>query len=330
MAIAKRFNCIDYVDRDQEVSLILNDIRENTCEKALVIYSKTAIGKTALTSKIKGEIEKELSNMMTAIVRTPPDNEKVNLSEWEYLNEIFNELQYCFEKSKKYNFSKFYASLKNNYVKSKSLNDLIDKLSESEPKNKSIFVLLSFWIKRIFRLGVFNESEILENNNESTRKVKQQYIRFILKRGNIILIIRDVQKIDYESLNFLTTCMSENIKMRNYFIFEYTISESNSISDMQSFATLLKDTGIDVGTSLLTKLSKNFALDIIAKHFDAIPEAMDFSIDAVNYYDTEAKGNIRQLLDFVMVYENIHEPQYSYDATFMNIKELSKSVSKIF
>ena len=323
MAIVKELDCIKYVDREDEVSEILDDINKCTSEKALIIYSETAIGKTTVTRKVKTELEKDYSNKTVVIAETSPNNEKINSSEWEYLYAIFNELQNCFINSSKYNFSNFYANSKNKYVYRKGLNNLLDKTCESETKNKLLINLLSYIIKRKFKLGIFDENNALEFDDKFSRSLKQQYIRFILSCGEIVLVLRDAQKIDFESLNFLITCISENIKISNYFIFEYTISNNYPSSKMFDFVNKLGDAGIPVVNFQLKKLSKNYALDIIYNHFESVSEDIDFSINVVNYYDSEANGNIKRLLDYVISYEKIQDSNESVNSTFINIKSLS-------
>ena len=90
------------VDRDEESDSIIREIEENKVNKIHILYSKTAIGKSAIISKVLEKYD-GIKYDVIRINSIPNNNSKDNA--WEYLESIFKgicdyydkmaEIDYC-------------------------------------------------------------------------------------------------------------------------------------------------------------------------------------------------------------------------------------------
>lgn len=320
MKIVKHINADNFVDRDIEKDEIIKEIYDDNSSKIHIIYSKTAIGKSALTTKILNNIQK----FSCIRVSTSPENNSSNSTEWLYIDLIFKKIYEYFKKSDDLNFETY---CRKDELINKQINEiLLNKFLEREGKSRFLSPLIYYIISRCLKINEFNIDNILSENTEISRRIKIKYIQYILSNQKIVLCIDNIQNIDKSSLKYLIDWVNETKKMCHYFLFEYTISDNHKTKNILLLAEQFSNTGVLVKYSELNRLPSEYAVDVVNQHFENKPDDFDFNIKVLNYF-RNSDGNIRELLDFTICFNNLPkgEPNPDMtDPTFIHLNELNE------
>lgn len=231
-----------------------------------------------------------------------------------------------FKNSNKFSFDYYVKNLLDKHLKKQVLNEIIDKIYENNSKHK-FFSVFSFYVsKRLFKLGAFDSKRIAEENSILSFNIKKNYIKYILSKQKILCIIDNVQNFDDSSLKIFIDLINETKKLNNYFILEYTVTDENNKQEVFSFGNYISNTGVKVKLSELDVLPSDYTVDVINNHIENKPNNINFNVDLITYFNEEADGNIRKLIDFAVNYENSNTKKLKCDdETLKNLNCLSNN-----
>lgn len=307
----------DIIDREKDIKYLCTKIIENSNTTVHFLHAKTAIGKSSLTTKLANKVAFFKD---TIIIRTPPNNLKES-NEWIYVDEIFEKISEYY-KLTDFSFENFIVSIKNEAIRRNIIETFINTA-----KNTS-FIEAVTWtsIERVFKLGKFSPMQLVAENNFNTRRIKSNYLEYILDNKECLIILDNLQNIDYFSLKSIIEIINSTQNSNNYFIFEYTLTENNSYEKLLSLMDMFPCNGVNVLSSEVDKLPSEYAVDIINHTLDNKPLDMDFNTDVKNYFESEGSGNLRQLIDYALNYDKLkHCIKYHVSPTLENLVGLSEN-----
>lgn len=299
------------IDRDYETDYINSCLLETTKSQVFIIQAGTGVGKTSLTKKLMGE--KKIEGYDYFRIKTAPHNKNDNSAEWLFIDEIFDSICTYYDKLTYNNYLKFknYLSSNNNkLVQSLSDNELIsdilitDDLSGIKRLGSFALSTLKSACKRFSNLGYYNPYTTIYDNSALSRSIKTEYIRYVLSNTKCILIIENMQNIDYISLKYLLDWINDTKKHKHGFILEYTTSDSDNISFFNELIHNLIATNVKIQRIELGIIEKKYVLQIIDENVIKKPANISFNIDALEHFENYSNGNLWDLLDYARTYED--------------------------
>ena len=230
-------------------------------------------------------------------IKTHPINNSGKIKEWEYFENIFYEVCNKY-KSTSDSFKSYIYSLKNKPANKYIMDYVLSTIySDTSSKKKTSFIYLS--ILWLFKLGGFNIENIFTDNSMKGNNIKTQYLKYIIKKHKTLFAIDNIQNIDSQSLRILLNIINETECNFPNFIFEYTlIDKSISLEVAGNF----KATSANVQIIYLEKIKKDYIVDIVSKHMLHPNDDWEFSTRLLNQYENNATGNIRQMIDYGVCY----------------------------
>lgn len=301
------------IDRDE----ITKDITEkivSACETQIyVMYSNTAIGKSSVSRKISGN--KALTHKVL-IVKNPPNNYE-SAEAYEYINEFFRAATLKFKDSK-FSFDNYITNLKNKEARKIAISELAD-LSKNV---LSYLIIPHFILKFLNKEDVFDTESFIDDNASNSITIKKRYLKYILEQNKCLIIIDNMQNIDIKSHKILVDIINETKIYPNFFLFEYTTSDSkNSINQFIDFF----ENVVTVDAQKLEYLPSEYAIDVVNHNLVNKPLDLDFNIDIKNYFEKNNSGNLRELLDYAQNYHKIKGKEIRYiKPTYESLAKLSK------
>ena len=310
------------VDRDNEVNSLINSI-SNQRAKIDIIYAKSGVGKTSLVKKLMYKLS-ELNIPNVILINTLPVNSYTTSNEWLYIDLIFETFQKYFAQDDRYNFQQFLSSGDCNMVNWKRREKSFEQISSASSIKQFLWSSVVSIVAQAQNMCQLNPYSISTDNSMSSRSIKAQYVSFILKKQRIVFIMDNVQNIDGTSLKFLLEWINETKSLNHYFLFQYTITENTSATNLDELREALSDTGVYVECTELSNMSSNYIVDIIDNQAISKPPNIRFNIDALQHYEKYSDGNIRELLDYVQQYKIEKKCDFEkYSATANLINNLS-------
>ena len=182
------------VDRDDYVETISTIFKKSNCSNIIILMSESAVGKSSLVDKL---IHYSGFSQEVIRVKTLPINSSNKIEEWEFITYIFNTINRKYIETKS-SFRTYIYSLKNtanNKILLKYVFDILYQ-NKSTDKKRLFVVFLYLSIQWIFRLGDFDIEKLIEDNSVKGNRIRLQYIKYILKKHNVILSIDNIQNID--------------------------------------------------------------------------------------------------------------------------------------
>lgn len=309
------------VDRDEYIKPILQEIEKSHKSLAFIIFSPTAIGKSALCKKILFKLANKDSYVR---VVTQPLNSNSESREWTYMDLLFNALEKANQNSK-YSFDNFLVS---NISTLKSiLEDVIDNSSTDTVKSvkKTSQIFTKSILKPLFRIGKYDKEKILQNDSLEVRRLKYHYIRHLFKCKKLVINIENMQNIDSQSLNDLRNLANETKNNKTIYLFEYTVVDDKNINDIQKLAFDFSSTDIEVFSYRLEKLDSNYIIDAISSNLLHAPQSYNYNIELVKLYNQKGTGNLRELIDFSLRFDSSKQAiKEEVSPTLENILNLSE------
>lgn len=314
------------VDRDEDADLILEDIQNNSQNRIHILYSKTAIGKSSLVTKVLDKYDGLKYHVIR--IKTIPNN-NADDSAWEFLEEIFKGISEYFEKLDtdplyELKFTE-YIRLGNDLQNQKSkLEKNSDYFFASDNKKGFIKRGLHILFKYVFSIDEFDPEKIIYSENLESRRIKSNYIKMVMGKCPLLLAIDNLQNIDRYSLKCIREWFSSCPDGNHYFLFEYTLNEAGEKYGLNSLIDTLSPY-VNITSSELPATDSRYIIDIINRRIGEIPEDLEFSINILNHYSKVSNGNIKEIKDYCITYKKEYEsnkPQ-SENGTLRNIREAS-------
>lgn len=317
------------IDRDTESDEIKNDLQNIFHNKVRIIYGNSAIGKSTLSKKILEKCKYENRHIIS--VKTNPENTTTNASDWIYIDRIFEAFNQHFESDyslKEFSFNKYITRTKDKALKKQIYQNIIDKVIESKSKKDFILVFLYYHVIKLLKLKEFDAQNIMDETTYNSRMIKTRYIQYIFLNLNMILVIDNLQNFDNISWGFFLNWLNMTKNNKHYIILEYTLSSKYTFENMYQLMEQIRETGTQVIYSKLEELSPEYVIDVVEHHFQNKPQDLNFNINLLKHYKYEAKGNLRQLIDYTIGYTP--EKTDCPSPTFNNLFAISSTSKYIF
>ena len=284
----------EVVDREDYINKIIELLKNEDKSNVIILASESAVGKTSLVDKL---LIDDAINYDKIRIKTHPINNSGKIKEWEYFETIFYEVCNKY-KSTSDSFKSYIYSLKNKPANKYIMDYVLSTIySDTSSKKKTSFIYLS--ILWLFKLGGFNIENIFTDNSMKGNNIKTQYLKYIIKKHKTLFAIDNIQNIDSQSLRILLNIINETECNFPNFIFEYTlIDKSISLEVAGNF----KATSANVQIIYLEKIKKDYIVDIVSKHMLHPNDDWEFSTRLLNQYENNATGNIRQMIDYGVCY----------------------------
>lgn len=310
-------------DRIDLCNNIISDIQDTDETQAYILYSGTGIGKSSVSKKVAKLIAERNINKDVIHIKSAQDN---STYERFFLECIFRYIRkYYLLKNNKKNKSerKKYRKYSYSYYIRHQNFAVIKKIVEPPVLNveecKNIKTILIQFIKLFFRFIIFKldmAKDVEVNNIDS--KIMISYIKYILKKRNIVLCIENAQNFDKTSLDALMELLIETKTYQNYFIFEFTLTEnSENLRLLEQIKNELDYSEITYNFSELKKLEFEY-ISKLAKQFY---ESADASF--IQQIEKMYTGNVKKIENFLFNYSV--QTAKDNDPTFVLLQGLSNS-----
>lgn len=324
-----------FVDRIDIKKELYRKIRSRHNALIVLLYSETGVGKTALAHQLMRFLELVELDVLFASILMNPVNCANSVNNNDYAVAVFQKLYKLFSKKNhdaglisdklynKFNFGKYVAGAKSPQIKKHLLEFVDEKFIKTAQIKGDIFRdALDVLFKRIFKIGIFNEDNIIEEL-EKNIIVANDYIEYILKETKVFLHIDNIQNIDAFSRKYLLDWICSSEDQKNVFILEYTISSDNDLdlAHLIDFLSLSKAEIIKVG---LSRLKVTDAVKIAISQLPEKSNDEDFINNVKAHYAGESNGNIFELEKYILTYD-IYPKDFNSNALRQGLILLDKN-----
>lgn len=308
-------------DRTELCENLISQIQNASETQAFILYSGTGIGKSSVSIKVAKLIdERNITKDVIHIKSTQDDS----IQEGAFIANIFQNIRKYYlsnkrmkYKSKKRKYSYSYYVRHQNFMVLKKLIENIDLNVDNAEKYKNRTTSILQFIKILLDfIGIkMGFIEALEDNYTDT-KIMINYIKYILKKENIVLCIENTQYFDKTSLDALTELLIETKHYKNFYVFEFTLTEDmDNLKSLNKIKNELDYSEIAYNDSELKKLDFKYVLKL-AKHL--CNSGDKFFANKIEQIYT---GNVKKIENFAFNY-SIQTPSAT-DPTFELLNGLS-------
>lgn len=303
-----------FVDRVDITQKLVLKIRNRIKPLAILLFSETGVGKTALSRRLLHLMQLERENSLCISIPMNPTNCASSKNNNDYAIAVFRQL-YSFLSRKsyengviseslynKFNFKNYIATAKNPKIKKHLLEFIDEKFIKTSQLSGDIFRdALDVLFQRIFKIGIFDEETIVEEL-EKNIPVVNDYIEYIFRNKESFVHIDNIQNIDAFSEKYLLEWICASQDKKNVFILEYTVSGKDDTSIARFLDTLYLSSAeiIKVG---LSRLSENDVVEIAISQLPEKSEDERFKNNVKAHYAGESNGNIFELEKYILTYE---------------------------
>lgn len=318
---------LSIIDRDADIAKIIDTTKAEEQSHVHVVYASSGIGKSSLSIKLMHEAFFNDWNIIS--ITTAPINVDDQSSGTLYYEAIWEGVSGFFKNTNQYDlrFETYITQGRNSQVNKKVTNEKIDKVIQKGGIVESFLTPLRDTIKQIYGLGDYDAEQIANAHSAYEQSIKREYIRHILSREKVLLIVDNLQNIDAKSLRYLSDWIAESKAMGHCFLFEYTLSEKHSVEDVERLCETIYRAGVNVYYSELEKLDKCYIPELLERRLDNRPTHISFNRNALEHY-INSNGNIRELLDYARRYKYSKNTEIT-SSTMANIFELSAGAKNI-
>lgn len=301
------------VDRDDYVNQIKAILQDKNTSNILVIVAQTATGKSSLVTKTLNN--KDIVQTIIRI-RTLPLNSSEKTDEWDFFKNIFNAVKEKFFKDNELSFESYINSFKNmpnnKAILTYIIDNIFNNMSNMHPVMPIIYLSANWYLK----LGRFDINYLIDDNSIQSRRIKYQYVKYVLTHKSILIAVDNIQNIDKQSLHDIINLINETKDYGFKFIFEFTISEEQPLDYCQLLCDNFSATSVKTELVNLKSLDKKYIVDAVSRHLKSITTDWNFSIKLQEEYEKRNSGNIREMLDFSICYseaKNENTTEYTFE-----------------
>lgn len=315
------------VDRDDESDDIIKKIETNKNTKIHIIYSKTAIGKSAIITKV---LEKYNGIKYDIIrVKSIPNNNASDMA-WEYLEVIFKAMSDYFDKISDINycgltFDDYLSENNDEDINEIRLSNTANEWFSADGKTALFKKIFHSFFKIATKSDEFSVRKYKHDDTFTGRRIRSNYIKYILSQRPILLIVDNLQNIDGYSFKCLTEWLSECSYKNHYFLFEFTIDSTGDMSPLYTMAESLS-VYAEVETTQVPDTSPKYIVDIISRRMNQIPTELNFNINVLKHYKDVSEGNIKEIIDYSFTYSEeykVSKIKEEDNGTLVNIRRAS-------
>lgn len=292
----------DVFDRVELCDSIISLIQNVDETQAYILYSGAGVGKSSVSKKIsKLVVERNINKDIIRIISMPNTNEH----EGAFLKNIFHAIRKYYlvrtSKSNKSQRKKYIKYSYNYYVRHQNfaaLRKFIEGTQFNTEDCKNVLSTIFQFIKLVvsFIMIKLNLIDDLETNFND-EKILTGYIKYIFKKENIVLCVENSQNFDRHSLENLIDILIETKTYKNYFLFEFTLTEnSENLIRLEQLKNELDYSEITYKISELTKLEIKYVLELAKKHCNSSDASFILEIEQIY------TGNLKKVENFAFNY----------------------------
>ena len=290
----------DYiVDREVEARTIADEIESNAGSRVRFIYSATATGKSTLSEKVIAFLD----HSNTFRIKTLNKNKRNNTLAGEYFCLLFKKVYSSLKSREGYSLEYYIKNKLDKNIQKELISCYLEQWATRANMFTVLFTGIFYFIQKFFNIGFFDLNNIISGNSLLSKKIQYHYIVYVLSALPCVIIIENFQNIDRQSFDEIINCIDSTKAAKNYYIFEYTLSENTSMEDLENMKDLLADCGVEIKLMELCDLDSAYLPDFIENHFETNILSENFNTDLQNFYAHLETGNLREVIDFTLNYD---------------------------
>lgn len=293
--------CKDIYDRTELCDNILSQIVEAGETEAFILYAGTGVGKTSVSLKIANMITER--KIKKDVIQIKSSQEK-NLQEGAFISYIFQNIRKYYllknhesPQNRKRRFTYSYYIRHQNVRLIKTLLKDIEFNVDSTEKSKWIIVSILRFFKTLYKfLCIKTDFAEEQESNYTDIKLIKKYIKYIIKKGDIVLCIENAQYFDKTSIDFMIELLIETKHSPNFYIFEFTLNEdSDNLQFLNEIKNELDYVQIAYSACELKKLDPEYVIKLANQLHGCSDKSLEAKI--VQMYT----GNIKKVENFVFI-----------------------------
>ncbi len=217
---------IIFLNRERELGFLLKSLPPKSQESSLVIIrAPSGFGKSTLTNQL---LHRQLVPNFAVI--DPDIRQKtggLRVYDGFFIQRCAQDLSAHSKGHSYIGFRRFLSYRKWKTAKEKSHVDFVRKY----PSFSNLYEHTISYVDRIFGKRDFSVEKLLSSDTQNAVTICREYVEFVCRDDPVLLIIREAQHIDHESLRFF---LQKNRELPHQFlIMEYTSSTGHFDSDHQ-------------------------------------------------------------------------------------------------
>jgi len=311
------------VDRAQEQVLLEKEILSPEADLT-IIYAESGVGKSALTARVGRAIQNK--KVITATTR--PENEGSQITEGAFLTNIFNAIVRIMQNEKKTypkcTLEYYLTHNKNVITKKRAIEKIFENVQENEFFKSLGWSLSKYVFARLFRLYEYDPVAILSLRDRDSMLIASDYIKYVLNKIPILLVVDNMQNVDGYSLQLMIDWILLS-QSSSYYLLEFTVNSRGQTDALSKLVHKLQDYTLRVKLISLPYLRIEDALHAVELAQPALMSKDAFPSAAKEFYQTKSNGSMRKLLDFSLQYQEERLSFDDYDPTFERICALNSN-----
>ncbi|MBR6516299.1 MAG: hypothetical protein IKT40_05530 [Bacilli bacterium] len=261
-------------------------------------------------------------------IRTNPENISDNAEEGVFLTKVFDYFVDFFQRYRddypRCSLSSFLKVDFENAIKRKECEELISNLTVDNFMQDIGFSLSKHLVSRIFNLNDYNPNSKMVLSTKEDMLFANKYIIYVLKKVPLLINIDNIQNIDSYSFKLLTDWIISSAR-KSLFLFEYTVSETNSSEKLLKYIKHFESLDLDSKLIPLNGLDPDDALMAIKNIHQGHADKTKLFEDAKKYYVSHGKGSMQKLIDYTLQYSSNSSLSNCYDPTLERINLLGNA-----
>jgi hypothetical protein len=278
---------LEFVNREDELAYLVDWLRSpHLTPPVIIIRSPPGFGKSRLTDHLsqRTDFRDQRFCIVDPSIRTGVD--VLRVYDGFFLQRSAEALS-TLANSYQGQWPTFAAFLHTRRWKTTTEKQTLEAFSEM-PTSSSLYKIALDYAARLWGFGRYSARELLHSDRFEAVKACSEYVQYVLKHFPIVLIVRETQHLDMESLR--TLLRLNQFELTPPLILEYT-SETNEFGpDHQKLLIRVAETHTNINILDLTRLSLEHLTYLIRRNVRA-----DLALNS-DYYLTWS-GNLRSIIE---------------------------------
>jgi len=269
-------NFVNRLDELEKLSSYFPPVSSKS--SCVFLVSPSGLGKSSLTNKLVGQFTEDL---IKTVIVDPNIRDKAETS--AMFGGYF--IQKCAQEISKVDKESFELFLKKRRwqtAQDKKISDII----RNYPSIKSIYSFAADYVERVFSSGDYSPESQLASSDELAITICKEYVTYYTQTFTTVLIVREAQHLDGESLDFFFKLKN---KLNNCsLMFEYTSENYSFSSNHQKIILRNLQTVSNAHIYELLRLEKDHLELVLRKNLNG-----DYTISSEYYLKWD--GNLRTI-----------------------------------